>query len=61
MREQLAAGLALGTVAAVSAGAGLHWLAIAALAASLPFLTAGIGLTLGALRTRHERPASPTH
>lgn len=55
MSDQLAAGLVLGAVAAGAAGAGFRWLAIAALAAAAPFLTAGVALTLGSVRTARGR------
>jgi len=59
MSDQLAAGLVLGAAAAVAAGAGFRWLAIAALAAALPFLAAGIGFTLGGIRAWRHRHAGP--
>lgn len=55
MSDQLAAGLVLGVVAAGAAGTGLRWLAIAALAAAIPFLTVGVALTLGGVRTARGR------
>jgi hypothetical protein len=57
MRDQLAAGLALGVVAAAAAAAGVTWLAVAALAAALPFLVAGILLAVGERHAEHDRPA----
>jgi len=57
MRDQLAAGLALGAVAAAAAAAGLAWLAVAALAAALPFLAVGILLALGGRSERRDRAA----
>ncbi|HLF68904.1 MAG TPA: hypothetical protein VI503_06115 [Gaiellaceae bacterium] len=57
MREQLAAGLVLGAVAAAAGAMGLAWLAVAALAAALPFLVVGIALALGEVRTRSDRRA----
>lgn len=55
MSDQLAPGLVLGAVAAGAAGTGFGWLAIAALAAAIPFLTAGLALTLGGIRTARGR------
>ncbi|HSI97675.1 MAG TPA: hypothetical protein VK926_04880 [Gaiellaceae bacterium] len=57
MSDQLAAGLVLGAVAAGGAVAGLRWLALAALAAAMPFLVAGVLLTLDGIRSGRDRPA----
>ena len=57
MRDQLAAGILLGVVAAAAALAGLAWLALAASLAALPFLVAGVGFAVGGLRSGRDQPA----
>jgi len=57
MRDQLAAGIALGAVAVAAAAAGLSWLALAASLAALPFLVAGVGFAVGGLRSGRDEPA----
>ena len=57
MSDQLGVGLVLAAVAGGSVAAGFAWLALAALAASVPFLAAGAALALGAVRATRDRAA----
>lgn len=57
MRDQLAVGLLLAVVAVGAMLAGLSWLALAASLAALPFLVAGAGFAVGALRSGGDQPA----
>jgi len=57
MNDQLLGGAALGAAGIVAAVGGVPWLATAALAAAVPFLTVGGLLALGGIRAGHDRPA----
>jgi hypothetical protein len=60
MNDQLLSGAALGAAGIVAAVAGVPWLATAAFAAAVPFLTVGALLALGGIHARHDRPAGST-
>lgn len=57
MNDQLGVGIVLLAAAGGSAAAGFHWLALAALAASLPFLAAGVAFAVGGMRAARDRAA----
>ncbi|MGH3134517.1 MAG: hypothetical protein ACRDNY_12410 [Gaiellaceae bacterium] len=54
MNDQLLCGAALAAASLSAVVGGVPWLAVAALAAAIPFLAIGIALALGEARARHD-------